>query len=102
MKKESLKELQERYELVLELKYMLEQNMNRNWGYDLTEEKKRLIRLNKEIEDIKDLASTLLTHSSPTPHPLLTHSSLRRKEGESVDYICSQCQELRDAIANHN
>ena len=60
MKKESLKELQERYELVLELKYMLEQNMNRNWGYDLTEEKKRLIRLNKEIEDIKDLASKLI------------------------------------------
>ena len=60
MKKESLKELQERYELVLELKYMLEQNMNRNWGYDLTEEMKRLIRLKKEIEDIKDLASKLI------------------------------------------
>ena len=57
---ENLKELQEKYELVLELKYMLEQNMNRNWGYDLTEEKNRLIRLNKEIEDIKDLASKLI------------------------------------------
>ena len=60
MKKESLKELQERYELVLELKYMLEQNMNSNWGYDLTEEMKCLIRLKKEIKDIKDLASKLI------------------------------------------
>ena len=60
MKKESLKELQERFQLVLELKYMLEEQIKRNWGYDLTEEQERLSLFNKEIEEIIDLVSKLI------------------------------------------
>ena len=39
---ETLQELKLRYELVYELMYMLELEMEREWGYDLTEKKERL------------------------------------------------------------
>ena len=39
---ETLQELKDRYELVSESIYMLELEIKRAWGYDLTEKKERL------------------------------------------------------------
>ena len=49
---ETLQELKLRYELVYELMYMLELEMEREWGYDLTEKKERLRLLKKEMVEL--------------------------------------------------
>ena len=54
---ETLQELKLRYELVYELMYMLE--MEREWGYDLTEKKERLRLLIKEMVELIGLYEDL-------------------------------------------
>jgi len=56
---ETLQELKLRYELVYELMYMLELEMEREWGYDLTEKKERLWLLKKEMVELIGLYEDL-------------------------------------------
>jgi hypothetical protein len=56
---ETLQELKLRYELVYELMYMLELEMEREWGYDLTEKKERLRLLKKEMVELIGLYEDL-------------------------------------------
>jgi len=56
---ETLQELKLRYELVYELMYMLELEMEREWGYDLTEKKERLRLLKKEMMELIGLYEDL-------------------------------------------